>query len=166
MSAAAEFTSTSPEQTVALGRVLGSLLRGGDFIALSGPLGAGKTQFVKGVALGLGVDPSEPVVSPTFVLVREYAGNLRLYHIDAYRLAGAGELFSLGLEEMTGEADAVVAVEWADRVPQAVPASACRVELSHRDKCTRDVQVDWPDEGRLGRLEYAAAARGATNLDR
>jgi len=94
------WTSRSTAETFAFGQALGGLLQSGDFVALTGQLGAGKTHLVKGLAVGLGVPADEPVVSPTFVLVREYIGRLKLYHIDAYRLGGAAELFALGLEEM------------------------------------------------------------------
>jgi tRNA threonylcarbamoyladenosine biosynthesis protein TsaE len=131
MSAAREWDSHSEEQTRDVGRRLAERLRGSEFVALSGPLGAGKTQFVKGLAAGLGVPPDEPVVSPTFVLVREYAGRLKLYHIDAYRLRDAAELAALGVEEMRQAADAVVVVEWADRVAEGVPADALWIEFEH-----------------------------------
>ncbi len=153
MTATLEYASTHPEQTVAIGRCLGEILRGGDFLALCGPLGAGKTQFIKGVAAGLGVPPDEPVVSPTFVLIREYAGRLKLYHIDAYRLSGAGELWALGLEEMAAEPDAVVAVEWADRTPEAIPGDACRIDLEHVGPAERQLRICWDGPDRLARLE-------------
>jgi tRNA threonylcarbamoyladenosine biosynthesis protein TsaE len=131
MSPALEIVSRSPAQTAAVGRAIGEWLLGGDFVALSGPLGAGKTQLVKGLAAGLGVSPEEPVVSPTFVLVREYAGRLRLYHLDAYRLSGVAELLALGLDELRADPHAVLALEWSDRVPDAVPPDALRIELAH-----------------------------------
>jgi tRNA threonylcarbamoyladenosine biosynthesis protein TsaE len=145
-------TLRSPEQTLALGRVLGGLLRGRDFLALAGPLGAGKTQLIKGIAAGLGVPEEEPVVSPTFVLIREYVGRLKLYHLDAYRLQGVADLAALGVEEMAAEPDAVVAVEWADRVAQAVPATACWIELEHATVNIRRLRLRWGDGPRLATL--------------
>lgn len=153
-----EWTSTSPQQTAALGRALGRLLTGGEFLALAGPLGAGKTRLVQGLASGIDVPSDEPVVSPTFVLVREYRGRLTLYHVDAYRLSGADELLSLGLDELACEPDAVVAVEWADRVRPAVPGRACWVELEHAGESRRSLRVHWPDAGRLAALEAEIAA--------
>ena len=129
--------SRGPEYTVAVGRIIGGLLIAGDVLALSGPLGAGKTHLVKGIAAGLGVPGDEPVVSPTFVLVREYAGRLKLFHVDAYRLAGVNELLSLGFEEMCAETGAAVAVEWADRVAGCIPAGAIRIEMSHEEPAVR-----------------------------
>ena len=149
--------SASPELTLELGRALGRLLKPGDLVALGGPLGAGKTQFVKGLAVGLGVPDDEPVTSPTFVLVREYVGRLRLYHLDAYRLAGADELLALGLDEMLADPGAVVAVEWADRVADALPAAAWLVDLEHAGEQTRDVRFRVADGRRLAELAEATA---------
>lgn len=124
-------TTHSADETRAIGRAVGELLRGGDVVALCGPLGAGKTQFVKGLADGLGVPAGEPVVSPTFVLVREYSGRLKLYHADAYRLGGAEELAALGWDELIGDSDAVVAIEWADRVRPLLSGATLWIEFEH-----------------------------------
>lgn len=125
-----ELISVTPEQTRGYGQLLGESLRGGDVVALTGPLGAGKTQFVKGIATGLRIPADEPIVSPTFVLIREYVGRLKLYHIDAYRLTGSEDLLALGLDEMFDETDAVVAIEWADRMSEVVPHNAITVALA------------------------------------
>jgi tRNA threonylcarbamoyladenosine biosynthesis protein TsaE len=153
MRPACERITKGPQETFALGRILGQILSSGDFLALCGPLGAGKTQFIKGVAAGLGVPDEEPIVSPTFVLVREYAGRLKLYHIDAYRLHGPGDLLSLGLDEMIAESGAVVALEWADRVAAAVPTDACQIMLEHVGPHERRVRVEWEKEERLADFE-------------
>lgn len=92
---------------------LAELLRSGDVILLVGELGTGKTCFVQGIAEGLGV--KERVLSPTFTLLREYQGRVPLYHLDAYRLEGSGDLCDLGLDEYL-EGEGVMVVEWADRV--------------------------------------------------
>jgi len=98
-------------------------------IALTGPLGAGKTQLVKGIALGNGLKDARQVTSPTYVLVNEYAGRLHLYHLDVYRLAGVQEcLTNLGFEEMVRE-DAAVVIEWADLVVESIPAEALWIHL-------------------------------------
>jgi tRNA threonylcarbamoyladenosine biosynthesis protein TsaE len=136
--------SGSPDRTAEVGRAVGEMFSESEVLCLSGPLGAGKTQFVKGLALGIGVPGDEPVVSPTFVLVREYTGRLRLYHIDAYRLSGAGELLALGFEEMTAQQDAVVVIEWADRVEAALPPSSIRIEFEHVGQSERRLTVQWP----------------------
>ena len=146
MSAVFHWHSRSPEQTRRLGREVGRLLQAGDLVALSGPLGAGKTQFVKGIANGLGVPESEPVLSPTFVLVREYAGRLRLYHMDAYRLSGTEDLLALGLEEMLEEPETAIVIEWAERVAQALPAESWWIELSHAGELERELTIRIPGE--------------------
>ena len=88
----------SPEQTEALGRRLGGRLRAGDVVALSGPLGSGKTVLARGLALGAGA--AGYMASPSFVLIREYSGPLRVYHVDLYRLERLEDLETLGLEEL------------------------------------------------------------------
>ena len=115
-----EFESHNVEQTFRFARRLGEVLRGGEVIALIGPLGAGKTQFVKGLAAGNGHPDPSGVTSPTFTLVNEYPGRFDLYHLDAYRLRSGDELAALGFDEMT-RADSVVVIEWADRVTPALP---------------------------------------------
>jgi len=153
MSEASVHTLVGAAKTLAIGRALGEMLRPGDFLALSGPLGAGKTLLVRGVAAGLGVPEDEPVTSPTFVLVREYVGRLKLYHIDAYRLSGDEELWDLGLAEMASQPDSVIAVEWADRFPLAIPPDACRIELNHADRKSRTLRVLWDAPERLAELK-------------
>ncbi|MHC4982155.1 MAG: tRNA (adenosine(37)-N6)-threonylcarbamoyltransferase complex ATPase subunit type 1 TsaE [Planctomycetota bacterium] len=109
-----------PRATAALGRRFARRLRVGDCVALAGPLGAGKTVLIRGIATGLGLGDERLVASPTFVLVREYAGRLPIYHVDLYRTTDPpGELAGLGLEEMLAEG--VVLIEWADRAADALP---------------------------------------------
>jgi len=122
-------TTRSAAETRALARSTATLLRAGDVVLLAGDLGAGKTEFVKGLAEGLGV--TEPVVSPTFTLAREYEGTLRLVHVDVYRLDRSVELDDLGLEEL-GD-DAVTAVEWGDVAAAAFPTDRLEVRLEHLD---------------------------------
>ena len=159
MSDVVEVHSRSERQTREVGRILGTRLAGGEVVGLCGPLGAGKTQLAKGLALGLGVPEDEPVTSPTFVLVREYAGRLRFFHCDAYRLRSADELLALGLEEELDAADAVVAIEWADRFPQALTTDAIRIDLDHENGSSRRLRIAWPDRGRL--VELARLLKGA-----
>ena len=106
--------SRSLEDTRSVGRGLAADLRAGDCILLEGSLGAGKTEFARGLAEGLGVSPDE-VRSPTFTLVNIYTGRLPVYHIDLYRIERAPELRELGLEEVLGT-DGVAIVEWPDRL--------------------------------------------------
>lgn len=159
MSKAIELLSSSPARTQAIGRALGGTLRGGDLIALNGPLGSGKTQLVKGLASGLEVPEDEPVVSPTFVLIREYVGRLKLYHLDAYRLHGAAELWALGLEEMCADRGGVVALEWADRVAQAVGPDAISIELEHVGGSERRLTVRLADQQRAAEFARLLAVQ-------
>jgi len=152
-----DLLSESPRRTLSIGNALGQTLEAGDFVAVSGPLGAGKTQLVKGIGRGLGVAANEPVVSPTFVLVREYCGRLKLYHVDAYRLHGPAELLALGLEDMRDEPGSVVAVEWADRVAELIPPEAIQIHLEHESPTARRIRLDLADEHR--RAELAARLR-------
>jgi tRNA threonylcarbamoyladenosine biosynthesis protein TsaE len=120
-------SSGSAGQTHALGVRLGALLAPGDFVGLEGELGAGKTQLVRGVAEGAGVERSQ-VASPTFAIVYPYRGRLPLYHADFYRLADYDELYATGFMDLVGT-DGAVVVEWVGRVPQAVPREWLRVRL-------------------------------------
>ena len=113
------------EATLALGRRLGAVARAGDVVLLDGPLGAGKTVLVRGLAQGLG--STAEVASPTFVLVRQYGGRLNLVHADLYRLDDPRDVDRLGLLEMTD--DAVLVVEWPERAPALAAAAALRLHL-------------------------------------
>ena len=128
------------EDTCRIGRQLGERLASGHVIALVGPLGSGKTTFVKGIAAGAGVPDIRQVNSPTFVIVNEYEAGpgdspLRIYHVDTYRLAGSDDLEALGFDEMCSQG--VVIVEWADRVPELLPADRLTVEIAVLDDCRR-----------------------------
>ncbi|NLF33230.1 MAG: tRNA (adenosine(37)-N6)-threonylcarbamoyltransferase complex ATPase subunit type 1 TsaE [Planctomycetes bacterium] len=121
-------TTHSLDETIALGRRFAARLGVGDCVALDGPLGAGKTQFARGVALGLGLDDGRMVRSPTFVLMQEYPARVPIYHLDAYRLGDPqAELIDLGFEEML--ADGVVLLEWAERAPSLLPEGTWHVTI-------------------------------------
>ncbi|KTB48059.1 tRNA (adenosine(37)-N6)-threonylcarbamoyltransferase complex ATPase subunit type 1 TsaE [Dehalogenimonas alkenigignens] len=111
-----------------IGQAIGQGLRPGDVILLAGPLGAGKTTLVQGIAKGLGVMGS--VMSPTFVLMRELDGRLKLYHLDLYRLEKMPEIADLGLDDyLFGEG--VTVVEWADRATALWPEAHLRIDLEY-----------------------------------
>jgi tRNA threonylcarbamoyladenosine biosynthesis protein TsaE len=97
-----ELRTQGADQTLKLGQALGSMLKEGMVIALSGDLGAGKTVLAKGIAKGLGIQEEGEVTSPSFVLVNEYSGRIPIYHIDLYRLGDPGEVEGLGWEEFLG----------------------------------------------------------------
>ena len=116
-----------PEETRAFGRELGLALRENAVVGLSGDLGAGKTEFVKGIAEGLG--SIDPVTSPTFTLVHEYrSGRLPLFHMDFYRLETEEELEEIGFDDYLRQMG-VCAIEWADRFSNRLPLDAIRVEI-------------------------------------
>jgi tRNA threonylcarbamoyladenosine biosynthesis protein TsaE len=118
--------TASPGETTRLAAAIAPLLRAGDVIVLAGGLGSGKTTFARGIGEALGVD--EPVVSPTFTIVREYDGRLPLVHVDVYRLDRVQELHDIGLEELLEER-AVTLVEWGDVVAAYLPAERLDVRL-------------------------------------
>lgn len=115
---------------------------GATVIALSGDLGAGKTTLTQAVARKLGV--VESVISPTFVIMKEYpvatGPYCRLVHIDAYRLESAAELERLGWREILADAGTLVLIEWPEKVPEAIPADALLVSLSHIDDAQRSIE--------------------------
>jgi tRNA threonylcarbamoyladenosine biosynthesis protein TsaE len=105
---------------------IGRSLRPGAVVSLEGPLGAGKTVLVQGIARALGID--EPITSPTFTLISQYRGALDLYHVDLYRIQAEEEIEELGLEElMAGEG--VVVIEWGEKAARFLPADAIRIRL-------------------------------------
>jgi tRNA threonylcarbamoyladenosine biosynthesis protein TsaE len=130
----------SAAETEGVGRRIGETLPGGTVVLLVGDLGAGKTAFVRGLAAGLGIDPSD-VSSPTFTLVQEYRGRCRLQHVDLYRLSHWQDIEELGIDEFVAHGD-VVAIEWADRLP-APPPGALRVEIGDLGGDTRRITVSW-----------------------
>lgn len=142
----------SVEETLALGERIGRALAGGDALALVGQLGAGKTYLVKGIAHGLGVESDRSVNSPTFVLVNEYAGRVPIHHLDAYRLGSADELLDLGFEEMCADATIAI-VEWADRVPDAIPADALWIRIDVTGESDRRIGLQTSCAGLLRRLK-------------
>lgn len=132
------FRTDSPEETRRFGRELGALLRPGDFVGLTGPLGSGKTVVIQGAAVGLGFDGY--VTSPTFIIVNEYAGRVPIEHVDLYRITDARELMDIGYREFFF-GDGVALVEWADRVPELLPDSRLDVEIGIAGEETREFNV-------------------------
>ena len=119
-------TSDSTDATRAIGRALGRAAQPGTFVALTGPLGAGKTQLAKGIAEGL--DITSVVNSPTFVLMNEHPGRLRLFHIDAYRLGDPDEALAAGLIDER-QAAGLTVLEWADRLEGYLPDDRLEIDL-------------------------------------
>jgi len=144
--------------------VIGHVLRGGETIAIYGPLGAGKTALVRGIVQGLGASPTV-VSSPTFVVIREYdQGRLPLAHMDLYRIRSPRELESTGLTEyFSGQT--VTAIEWADKGLFALPQDRIEIALDHRAARIRTIQLSatGPQSGKilaLAHMHYSKTSRG------
>ena len=138
-----EWTSQEPSETFRLGIQVGERLAGGEILLLSGPLGAGKTILVKGIAAGLGVDPDE-VTSPSFTLVNPYSGRLVLFHIDLYRLdQGASAAHAVDLEELLRDESAVIVIEWAERMGRyPLPGNTWRIAVSGDGDDPRKISIE------------------------
>lgn len=133
------FTTDSPEQTEAVGQALGRRLRGGEIIAYTGDLGAGKTAFTRGLARGLGITMA--VTSPTYTLVNEYTGGrLELFHFDMYRLGSSEELFDIGWDDYLLRGG-VCAVEWSENVADAME-DAIWVRISRLGDDSRQIIIE------------------------
>jgi tRNA threonylcarbamoyladenosine biosynthesis protein TsaE len=132
--------SESCQQTREIGERLGKNLSAKDILALSGELGAGKTELVKGIARGLGFKDEALVASPTYVLIREYQGRLWLYHFDLYRLKSVRELEGIGYEEYF-DGDGVSVVEWADKFPAIFPKRTLWIKLSIAGENRRGLEI-------------------------
>lgn len=138
------------EHTMAVGAVIARCVKAGDLIALNGELGSGKTQLVRGLAEGMGID-TQLVASPTFVLVHEYEPEEEsdtpvLVHIDAYRLSSLEDLESIGWEVDAGggiemREECVVVIEWADKVQEFLGEDYLEVKLEHLDGDEREVEI-------------------------
>jgi len=129
----------SATETDRLGRAIGRSARGGDVVALYGELGSGKTALVRGLAAGLGAPP-HAVSSPTFVLIHEYRGRLRLAHADLYRIESAAELPHIGLSEYE-DGRTVIAIEWADKAGEELPGDRLDVFLRHEGPTIREITL-------------------------
>ena len=123
-----KITTHSPEETIDAAKKLGSMLHAGDIIAYQGGLGAGKTTFTRGLAIGLGL--GDNVFSPTFSLVNEYKGkNISLYHFEMYRISGEDDLESTGFYDYPFE-DNIVAVEWSENIADFLPENTIYITIS------------------------------------
>jgi tRNA threonylcarbamoyladenosine biosynthesis protein TsaE len=165
-----DYVSSSPEETIEVGRKVGSQLKGGEIIAVCGALGSGKTHLIKGIVSGAGAAESKKVTSPTFVIINEYIhlrqsssakatkdgghtgqeGRLDIYHIDAYRLKSTAEFEMLGFDDYC-QPGSVVMIEWADKIESALKdMDYIRAELFHAEKSKRKIHIEnMPDYIRL-----------------
>jgi tRNA threonylcarbamoyladenosine biosynthesis protein TsaE len=132
--------STSEKQTYEFAKRLAAGLKPPTHILLYGDLGAGKTLFTKGLCDGFGAADIDEVTSPTFTLINQYAGGVRIYHIDLYRIE-TGKLEGLGLEEIFDDPEAAVIIEWAERLGYFETPGAVRVFLSYVDDHSRKIEI-------------------------
>jgi tRNA threonylcarbamoyladenosine biosynthesis protein TsaE len=134
-------TSHSPQQTIEWGTAIGRQLKGGEVVAIVGPLGSGKTHLIKGIAAGAGATDSRAVNSPTFVIINQYAGRFDIYHIDAYRVDSIAEFEMLGFDDLCYP-ESIVLIEWADKVEAVLgDVDPIRIDLSHVDKTSRTLRI-------------------------
>lgn len=132
--------TNSSAETMKIAQRLAAILEPGDWIGLTGDLGAGKTCFSKGLAKGLGVGDEVPVTSPTFTILQTYHGRLCLNHLDLYRLEDYSELVDIGYEELLGQ-DCVFLVEWCDKFSKAFGTDGIVIEFTLVDEEIRDLSV-------------------------
>ena len=148
-----EFVSHNEQETLDLGARIGEQLTGGEILLVSGPLGAGKTMLVKGIAHALNVDEAD-VSSPSFTLVNPYRGRLLLYHIDLYRLdEGASAAHAVDLDELLSDAQAVIVIEWAERMGKyPLPSTSWKISISGDGDAPRHIS--------LSMLEWVTVKKG------
>ncbi len=134
------FETYSPEETVSIGEKIGRNLKKGDIVALWGEMGAGKTTITRGIAKALGVPPGVPVTSPTFTLINEYDGKVKLYHIDFYRIASVDELETIPLREVF-YGDGIAVIEWPDKLEKYLPETRWDVIIEFIEEDKRRIKV-------------------------
>lgn len=133
-----KFHTDSREETIALGEKIGSALKAGDIIAMSGTLAAGKTTITKGIATALGV--KDEITSPTFCLISEYEGRMPLYHMDVYRLEGEEDFLNLGTEDML-YGNGVCIIEWSEKIRSCLPKKTIWLDIQPSGS-GRDITIE------------------------
>lgn len=134
-----KFTTKTPEETIELGKKIGSKLVKGDVIAMQGTLAAGKTTITKGIALSLGI--TQTITSPTFCLISEYQGKMPLYHMDVYRLDGTEDFINLGTDDMI-YGNGVSIIEWSEKIIEELPKRTIILKITPNDDGTRLIEID------------------------
>jgi tRNA threonylcarbamoyladenosine biosynthesis protein TsaE len=130
----------SASETTRIGKTIGNRLLPGDVVALVGELGVGKTQFIKGLAAGVGIGNPTYVSSPSFTLIHEYPGETPFYHIDLFRLGREKEAEELGLE-VYFQGSGITAIEWADKIPSLLPEEILFISIAYVDKNIRSLEI-------------------------
>ena len=145
-------TTHSREETQALGKTIGTLIATPTLLALTGELGSGKTAFVQGLASGLEVPQEYYITSPSFTLINEYPGRMRLFHVDLYRLENYTDMEETGLYDIL-EGDGVVAVEWAEKLPENLLSTYIAIGFSIIDDETRNINLIAYGHGVIGLIK-------------
>ncbi len=139
-----QFKTISDLETRDLGFLIGRALKGGEVIAMTGDLGAGKTTITKSIAAGL--DIGDYITSPTFTIVNEYEGRLKLYHFDVYRISDIEEMYDLGYEEYF-DSDGVSVIEWANLIEQILPKDKISIDIKNLDEWSRMIVISGEGAG-------------------
>jgi|SRR5579862_8755135 len=137
----ADRVTHSPEETMLFGREIARNLQLPCLVLLEGDLGAGKTTLVKGIVAGLGAASEDEVTSPSFTLVHEYGSGGRVFHADLYRIEGARDLATLGLEDLSNQA-ATVLVEWGDKLGESFPKPCVKIRMEHHGNDSRRILIE------------------------
>ncbi len=140
------FTTKTSEETIELGKRIGSKLQKGDVIAMQGPLAAGKTTITKGIAQALGID--DTITSPTFCLISEYYGKMPLYHMDVYRLDGTEDFINLGTDDMI-YGDGVSIIEWSEKIMDELPKKTIILKISPSEDGSRTITIENWQNGKI-----------------
>ncbi len=133
-----QFISHNAEETIEIGKKIGSMCKSGTVISLRGSLGAGKTVIAKGIAQYLNIE--EAIVSPTFTIIQEYSGTLPLYHMDLYRISGCDEFEMLGGEEML-YGNGVTLIEWSEKIEEMLPENTIFIDITILDNLDRVINI-------------------------
>ena len=133
-----KFITHTPEETIELGKRIGSKLKKGDVIAMQGTLAAGKTTITKGIAQALGI--SDTITSPTFCLISEYYGKMPLYHMDVYRLEGGEDFVNLGTDDMI-YGDGVSIIEWSEKIMDELPKHTIILKITPNEDGSRLIEI-------------------------
>lgn len=158
---ALQLITTSAEETHGVGVCLAECCRGGEVVLLQGELGAGKTTLAQGIAVGLGV--TAPVVSPTFIVLREYEGRLPLYHFDFYRLDGAARAVDVEFDEYLS-AGGVCVIEWPAHAPALIPSAYLAITLAVSGVESRDLRCEAVGARYARLLDHLRAVHGGASV--
>lgn len=142
-----KWLSRSARETISIARRFARTLKPGSVLALEGDLGSGKTTFIKGIALGLGLKHADEVKSPTFVVMHIYRSRIPIYHFDLYRLEAPSDLEAIGFQDFIWDAQAISCVEWAKKAKAYLPAEAYHIVFKHVYLNIRKIEVTSPASG-------------------